>query len=601
MLADREVDTAQRHSRFPGRAVQLAILLAFAGVIFLTGIHWGLPSRAVDPYLFGRRTPWTGAEILQLSSDASRQDSSLGADVDRNPLVIRDVPIVLNGTDAERAEIVRRYRLYTYQPDEMITLMALAGMSPGRLDLDPKLYQYGGLWIYPVGGLLQIASKLNLIHLTSDLAYYLDHPEAFGRFYVVARLYTVFWGLVGVVAVYCLSARLAQSAGLTTRWLPAAAALAYMLLPVVVNMAHEAKPHLPGAVLMLLAVLSATHYVQSATLRNLLTTGVLCGAAFGMVISSLPIFSILPVMVLLNRAHWLRNLLLSTFAGGVTYVVTNPYVLINFLTNRALLRSNLDNSTAMYNVGNYADGFIRAAQLLLAGGSFLLIVLGTVASLVFLAGALRRIGRRHERTREGSGHEARGRILREDTQEDGAIVGENLQHAPWLLATPAILIALQFLSLAAGKPAEYARFAIFPDIALAIAALFAVAKLPGHFGPRIALVAAMLLVAAIQSFPYLRSFHNDTQPQTSRLASAADIQNQLAATPDATVAILAEPAPYSLPPVDLFNTRLLLLPASGALPADPPDLVIRLQTENARAPISWADRHFALDRPSRTR
>ena len=53
-------------------------------------------------------------------------------------------------------------------------------------------------------------------------------------------------------------------------------------MPVVVNAAHEAKPHLPGAVLMLLAVLSATNYVRTGRRRYWLGAGALCGAAFGM-------------------------------------------------------------------------------------------------------------------------------------------------------------------------------------------------------------------------------------------------------------------------------------------------------------------------------
>ena len=75
----------------------------------------------------------------------------------------------------------------------MITLRALAEMKPSRMQLDPKLYQYGGLWIYPVGLLLRFSAALHLIELRGDVAFYLDHPEQFGRFYVVARAYTVLW------------------------------------------------------------------------------------------------------------------------------------------------------------------------------------------------------------------------------------------------------------------------------------------------------------------------------------------------------------------------------------------------------------------------
>ncbi|MCH7885664.1 MAG: cardiolipin synthase [Planctomycetes bacterium] len=77
-------------------------------------------------------------------------------------------------------------------------------------------------------------------------------------------------------------------------------------MPVVVCMAHEGKPHLPGAVLMLLAVLFAMrHLERSTTQRAGLNPGetptrdrwimcVCCGAAFGTVLSTWPIFVLIP-------------------------------------------------------------------------------------------------------------------------------------------------------------------------------------------------------------------------------------------------------------------------------------------------------------------
>ena len=169
-------------SREPGWL--LVSLLTFAALVFGIGINWGLPSRRVDPFLFGSHPVWTGEQILRLAPVGS---TSSGADVDVNPLPSRERPVLLNETDAQRAEIIRRYRLFSYQPDEMITFASLSAIRQTRGD--PRLYQYGGLWIYPVGALLGVGGAVGLVDLRSDAAYYLDHPEAFGRFYIVARLY----------------------------------------------------------------------------------------------------------------------------------------------------------------------------------------------------------------------------------------------------------------------------------------------------------------------------------------------------------------------------------------------------------------------------
>jgi hypothetical protein len=190
-------------SRTRERIVLTCTLLACAPV-FLLGITWGLPSQKVDPFLFGDHPVWSGREIAALAGDRS-PDAKLGADVDRNPIAATGAPVVLNATEQQRAEIVRRYRLYTNQPDEMITMMALASMRPSVRDFDPKLYQYGGLWIYPVGGLIKVFANPK-----ADSIYYLDHPEEFGRFYVIARLYCVAWAMIGAWAVFWIVRRLTK-------------------------------------------------------------------------------------------------------------------------------------------------------------------------------------------------------------------------------------------------------------------------------------------------------------------------------------------------------------------------------------------------------
>src|SRR5436190_4832984 len=138
-------------SRRAGTVV--AGVMAVAAVAFVMGISWGLPSSTVNEYLFGSEPVWSGEQIYFLSGGMGI-GKGLGADVDLNPIAETDQPVLLNGSDQQRAEIIRRYRLYSYQPDEMITLRALAQMRPGEGMWDPRLYQYGGLWIYPFDAML---------------------------------------------------------------------------------------------------------------------------------------------------------------------------------------------------------------------------------------------------------------------------------------------------------------------------------------------------------------------------------------------------------------------------------------------------------------
>ncbi len=531
-------------------AVGFALLLACC--TFLPGINWGLPSRAADKFLFGAKEPWSGAKIIELAP----RESGLGADVDANPILNRTQAQVLNDTDEERAEIVRRYRLFSHQPDEMITFKSLSRIK--EFHGDPRLYQYGGLWIYPVGALIKVA--LNPKSGEGGQAYFLDRPEEFGKFYIVARLYSAAWGLVATWAVFWIVHRTTASSCLA-----AFGAMTFACMPVVVNMAHEAKPHLAGLSLTLLAVIAATKYVETGRDRWALFAGFLCGAAFGMVISSLLAFAVLPVMVVLRQQSFSRKLVVcveSASVGIATYAILNPFVLINLFTNRAVLESNLSNSTAMYHID--AGGLVNALRLVVLGASP--VVAGAFALAI-----------------------ARLLIKTHPTPGQSAAPPRVSRAALILLAAPAALVALQFVLLATNKPAEYARFALVLDAFLLVTVYAAIGAVRSA---RFRRILAMGIFAFTVPFavPYVFAFIRDASGNTSRLA-AAERLSACMMTHEMTVELPAEPAPYCTPPVDLFRTKLILPPTGQSTFAD---VVVRMNTSLTRAPISWADVRFAI-------
>jgi hypothetical protein len=553
----------------------LLVVLLVAGAVFLSGENWGLPSRAIDPVLFGPVAPWSGEKILSLSG-GWQSDETRGADVARRPLPGRDRLLELNDTDAKRAQILVRYRLYSYQPDEMITFRALSGMRPGHGPwggMDPRLYQYGGVWIYPVGLALRIAGWLGLLTLRGDVAFYLDHPEAFGRFYIVARLYSALWGLVAVAAVFALVRRIGGGWGY-----PAAAAVLVACLPVVVNGTHEAKPHVAGAALILLTALAGSYYVQSGNRKTAILTGALAGAATGMVLSAYPAFLIIPAMMLLRRPKAgeqrpLKAVTAITAIGiGVfVYFLTNPYVAVNLLVNRPLLRSNLGNSAAMYHAGASSGAVVNGVRLIYAGCGGGVAVLGFVGACVLAVRAVRY------------------RKSPEPAEVQRRAVG-------LLLATPAVWIGVQFFAFAAAKPGEYGRFALYLDIVLAIEAVVALStvRLPKALGCQF----LALLIAATAVFdtaPYVNGFLRDSGPQTSRHL-AARVLDRLASRQGSVLVVESEPAPYCLPPVDLFRWRICLSPrgTTARSVAGPGDIWV--EPGDDATPLSWANKPFRIGR-----
>ena len=624
----------------------LAAVLALHAVMAALGITWGLPTAQIDPLLFGDGPPWSGEQIARLSNTAAKFADARGADVDADPVRFAGrEPVDLTATETDVAAIDRRYRLFTHQPDEMITMMALAGMRPRAGHFDPKLYQYGGLFIYPVGACIAAGGAVGAIHVTSDLTYYLDHPDDFGRFYVAARLYVALWGAVGVVLVYAIAARLAGRQGdppqetapsRCVRTGLLAAAL-FTLLPVVVCMSHEAKPHLPGAVLMLAAVWQAMRYVEGGRRRDWIGLCVACGAAFGMVLSALPIFVLIPLAEWMRRRQgeksrsrkveeskcrnrtgeapanppslstqhsalstscvarreprlppaWRRGIV-GVGLGLAVYLVTNPYVAINAVANRAVLQSNLRNSTAMYEIGRVGEGLVRVVELTIEGATLPVLVLGA-AGLCVLAG----------------------------------------RRESMPLVVPAVVVFVQFVLLGAGKPAEYGRFGVFCNAALAIGTACLVGRCgvdtAGGRRPGVRGIAAAGLIVLCTGYfgaGYLHNFRQDAQADNTRSQFGPELDRCVTRDPRdgrPVVCVLADPAPYGLPPMNFAQVHLWRYPSLAAYQADPRGVLVLPADANPPrgpqsagltccggtgaapfSPISWANKPMVIYLPTGT-
>jgi hypothetical protein len=543
----------------------LFLVLILAVGTFFTGLNWGLPSRESDPILFGGRQPWTGRQIMDLAG-AWEEDGPRGADIAMHPLPgKRDQPIELNATDAQRSEIVRRFRLYSAQPDEMITFRALSRMKPSNLDLDPRLYQYGGLWIYPIGLLLKVGSALHLITLRTDLAFYLDHPDAFARFYLVARAYSAAWGLLGVVVIYAIGRdwRGKVSTGIT-------AAAVFASMPVVIDLAHEAKPHLAGAVLVLLTIWCVMKFHRDGKSRWWILAGVCAGASMGMVLTAYVSFLVLGGFLVCRQIPWRRRVQIvfsSGIVGIVTVMLANPYLFYNYLFRSQVLHSNVGNYGTFYQPHFSWTGMLIAGRAIVDGCSPGLTAIGVLGSVIVLT-----------------------------------------DYVGCLLLAPAALVLIQLVLLADGKTAEYGRFGLVLDAALVLFAAALVDRL--KFSPRERAMGSALLIASTLYFGirYDLNFHLDNRNDSTRRVAAQQIEKYKWQAN--TIAVWAEPAPYCLPPVDLFHWRLTLLPrgaaASGGMvsvrpideqetsPSEARRITFDPEQERALSPISWANKPFEI-------
>jgi hypothetical protein len=273
-----------------------------------------------------------------------------------------------------------------------------------------------------------------------------------------------------------------------------------------------------------------------------------------------------------RRRGALQGLATAIGIGVAIYAITNPYVIIHLLHDPRVLRSNLQNTSAMYGVRSAGGAVRNAAMLIIAGMSPVLAAGGMVGAIA--------MGVRIARKKESAGCAAAWR------------------GAGAMLAVVAVVMAIPFVALAAGKPGEYGRFALVPDAALAIAAVMAV----DAFGGRGKLGLAMLLLVTTGLFGmnYTAGFARDASPSSSRMLAAKYMRG----LPGDRLAIAAEPAPYCLPPVDLFRWKLLLIRPWDQAKADAnADATCRsVDYSPARVnwifatPLSWANKPFLISK-----
>jgi hypothetical protein len=263
----------------------------------------------------------------------------------------------------------------------------------------------------------------------------------------------------------------------------------------------------------------------------------------------------------------------------LVYLVTNPYVLINMLRHRALLYSNVGNSSEFYHAGLTVNSISRSLLLIGSGTSILLGAAGGLGAILLVWRA--------------------SRMRCTDPQE------LRRRATGMLLAITTLPIAIAFILFASGQPADYARFALPFDVFLAIEAVVSIATFVRAPRARVIVYGLLVLTTATTGWHYVIGFARDSADQTTRLVAAAQIRKSLKTHDQVLLASREEPAPWSLPPVDLFRWRVVVVtrgwPEDKPLPdammtIGPAALPSHLEMAQLLSPpsMSWADKAFAI-------
>lgn len=241
----------------------------------------------------------------------------------------RDRPLVFNGDPGVLADFVRPYLLRSNHPDEQMTLAALATMKPAKLDFNPRLFQYGGAYIYPLGAWLGALKAAGSITLTGDLVKYFENPGDMAKIFIAGRLFSLLFALASLLLVFLLALK---HFGTRTAVL---ASLLFSIMPGIVFQAHIMKPYCLSMCFTLATLYYSLEIAgEPGRAANYFIAGLFTGLAAG----SMPFYGLIitaPLTAFLTaKEKPLKNLVIFAGAAAAFFMLTNPYW---FLDHKRLL------------------------------------------------------------------------------------------------------------------------------------------------------------------------------------------------------------------------------------------------------------------------
>lgn len=241
------------------------------------------------------------------------------------------IRIPVNGQEKEiskrRIDALRSYLMQSQIPDEQNTLRALMNINPAEREFNPHFFQYGGMYIYPIGATLKLASIIKLLPLSSDVKYYFQHPEAVQKIFVIPKLVGGILVTVSVLVIFFLASKLfGTGAGLL-------AATFFAITPLMMYESHLFKPYAYFVPFMLFSIYFAYKIIESGNLKFYILSSMFAGLAAG----CLALAAVLILSVI--GAHWLSEhrkrlinikILLAIMIFILTIIVCNPYSVLAF-------------------------------------------------------------------------------------------------------------------------------------------------------------------------------------------------------------------------------------------------------------------------------
>lgn len=280
---------------------------------------------------FGSRVENTALVLVTLLLNATGLDWGLPSTARSKFYPSSSVSYEMPESDARRLYQTAPYE--SYHPDEGVLLKYLAAMQPSHMDFNPRRFNYPTFWVYVTGATLKLAQLLGFAELHDGKSWYVKHPDAMARIYLIGRMLAAFTGILTVLALaWALERWFGRVAGFV-------GGLTLALTPLWVRDVHFMLINVPAAFLSTLAAISFAESLRRERPSWLMLGFVFAGLAASTKYPAGAVGLVGVLVALIGFSGRASRLITQGVAtAALAFFVGTPYALI---TPRAFLRDVL--------------------------------------------------------------------------------------------------------------------------------------------------------------------------------------------------------------------------------------------------------------------
>lgn len=227
--------------------------------------------------------------------------------------------------------------IQSYHPDEQNITYSLRNMNPRDFDFNPRFFGNPTFYTYQVGAAALAGSLTGLLPAESSPDYWLSHPEAVRRFYILGRSISLAYAALSLWLVYIVALRLTKS-----RRGALLAAAVFGCLPAFAVHSHYMSVNSSAVFWSLAAVLFALKLRENPSWRNYILAGLCAGLAISTKFNNaFLVFAVLASHIQSAKSRpWMKTIFagrlwLTGLASFAAFFAGSPYYILSWAAVRA--------------------------------------------------------------------------------------------------------------------------------------------------------------------------------------------------------------------------------------------------------------------------